>query len=96
MLRLLIVTLLLLLIIVYSQTSLSGYPLKWISSVWSRLDTHTRNGPLSGTTQVGRYKKGNTNLDFTDFTKFSKQTSRFNPCYAPAHPAHGPSAYILL
>ena len=23
------------------------------------------NGPLSGTTQVGRYQKGKTNLDFT-------------------------------
>ena len=27
--------------------------------------THTLNGPLSGTTQVGRYQKGKTNLDFT-------------------------------
>jgi len=27
--------------------------------------THTFNGPLSGTTQVGRYQKGKTNLDFT-------------------------------
>ena len=32
--------------------------------------THTRarafNGPLSGTTQVSRYQKGKTNLDFTE------------------------------
>jgi len=30
-------------------------------------NTHTRpfNGPLSGTTQVSRYQKGKTNLDFT-------------------------------
>ena len=30
--------------------------------------THTRqfNGPLSGTTRVGRYQKGKTNLDFTE------------------------------
>jgi len=30
--------------------------------------THTRlfNGPLSGTTQVNRYQKGKTNLDFTE------------------------------
>ena len=28
--------------------------------------THTFNGPLSGTTQVSRYKKGKTNLDFTE------------------------------
>jgi len=26
--------------------------------------THTFNGPLSGTTQVSRYQKGKTNLDF--------------------------------
>ena len=28
--------------------------------------THPFNGPLSGTTQVSRYKKGKTNPDFTD------------------------------
>jgi len=28
--------------------------------------THTFNGPLSGTTLVGRYQKGKTNLDFTE------------------------------
>ena len=28
--------------------------------------THTFNGPLSGTTQVSRYQKGETNLDFTE------------------------------
>ena len=27
--------------------------------------THAFNGPLSGTTQVSRYQKGKTNLDFT-------------------------------
>jgi len=27
--------------------------------------THPFNGPLSGTTQVSRYRKGKTNLDFT-------------------------------
>jgi len=31
-------------------------------------DTHTHpfNGPFSGTTQVSRYQKGRTNLDFTE------------------------------
>jgi len=31
-------------------------------------DTHTHlfNDPLSGTTQVSRYQKGKTNLDFTE------------------------------
>jgi len=28
--------------------------------------THPFNGPFSGTTQVGRYKKGKTNLDFSE------------------------------
>ena len=31
-------------------------------------DTHPFNGPLSGTTQVSRYQKGKTNLDFTEAT----------------------------
>jgi len=30
------------------------------------LYTHPFNGPLSGTTQVSRYEKGKTNLDFTE------------------------------
>jgi len=30
------------------------------------LHTHPFNGPFSGTTQVGRYQKGKTNLDFTE------------------------------
>jgi len=28
--------------------------------------THPFNGPSSGTTQVSRYQKGKTNLDFTE------------------------------
>ena len=34
----------------------------------SLLHTHTHpfNGPFSGTTQVSRYQKGKTNLDFTE------------------------------
>ena len=30
------------------------------------MHTHLFNGPLSGTTQVSRYQKGKTNLDFTE------------------------------
>ena len=30
--------------------------------------THTFNGPFSGTTQVSRYQKGKTNVDFTEAT----------------------------
>ena len=34
-------------------------------STW-HTHTHPFNGPLSGTTQVSRYQKGKTNLDFTE------------------------------
>ena len=30
------------------------------------INTHTLNGPFSRTTQVSRYQKGKTNLDFTE------------------------------
>jgi len=30
------------------------------------IHTHTFNGPFYGTTRVGRYQKGKTNLDFTE------------------------------
>ena len=36
------------------------------SLFYSRLKTHSFNGPFSGTTQVSRYQKGKTNLDFTE------------------------------
>ena len=32
----------------------------------SRLYTHPLNGPFSGTTHVGQYQKGKSNLDFTE------------------------------
>jgi len=32
------------------------------------IGTHPFNGPFSGTTQVSRYQKGKTNLDFTEAT----------------------------
>jgi len=32
----------------------------------SHTHTHPFNGPLSGTTQVSRYQKGKTNVDFTE------------------------------
>jgi len=31
-----------------------------------KTNTHTFNGPLSGTTRVSWYQKGKTNLDFTE------------------------------
>ena len=52
------------------------------------IQTHPFNGPFSGTTQVSRYQKGKTNLDFTEardsewqwhaickFAPFSRQTT---------------------
>jgi len=38
-----------------------------VTVIITERDTHTHpfNGPLSGTTQVSRYQKGKTNLDFT-------------------------------
>jgi len=36
-----------------------------LSDLWGK-HTHTFNGPFSGTTQVSRYQKGKTNLDFTE------------------------------
>ena len=41
----------------------------WIASSASishSKNTHPFNGPFSGTTQVSRYQKGKTNLDFTE------------------------------
>jgi len=37
---------------------------RWFLS--AHIHTHPLNGPSSGTTQVSRYEKGKTNLDFTD------------------------------
>ena len=39
-----------------------------LSRTYTYMRTHTRlfNGPLSGTTRVSRYQKGETNLDFTE------------------------------
>ena len=34
-------------------------------TVFHRGSAHSFNGPFSGTTQVSRYQKGKTNLDFT-------------------------------
>ena len=42
------------------------YPLTNSSSPHLHTHTHQFNGPLSGTTQVSRYQKGKTNLDFTE------------------------------
>jgi len=46
-----------------------GYYRIMSSTQFSQLlqkNTHTFNGPLSGSTRVSRYQKGKTNLDFTE------------------------------
>jgi len=42
------------------------YPLTMTGVSQVIINTHPFNGPLSGTTQVSRYQKGKTNLDFTE------------------------------
>jgi len=54
--------------IIYFNLCLSGV---WKSTrthahTHARTHTHTFNGSFSGTTQVNRYQKGKTNLDFTE------------------------------
>jgi len=48
---------------VHNQTGIS---IKAQMDTHARTHTHPFNGPLSGTTQVSRYQKGKTNLDFTE------------------------------
>ena len=42
------------------------------------IHTHPFNGPLSGTTQVSRYQKGKTNLDFTEARDLSGSGSSWH------------------
>ena len=55
---------------VFTGIDLPGLSCYGIQSAMSKQETHTHthpfNGPLSGTTQVSRYQKGNTNLDFSE------------------------------
>jgi len=37
-----------------------------LAKVVQHTHTHPFNGPFSGTTQLSRYQKGKTNLDFTE------------------------------
>ena len=55
---------------VFTGIDLPGLSCYGIQSAMSKQETHTHthpfNGPLSGTTQVSRYQKGDTNLDFSE------------------------------
>ena len=44
----------------------SSMSLHWWWRTFMTAHTHPFNGPFSGTTWVGRYQKGKTNLDFTE------------------------------
>jgi len=44
----------------------AGIKLRSTADAPSGTHAHPFNGPLSGTTQVSRYQKGKTNLDFTE------------------------------
>ena len=46
----------------------------------SAAHTHPFNGPLSGTTQVSRYQKGKTNLDFTEARDSEWQWHQLGMC----------------
>jgi len=49
------------------QSNLSKWmSLKWITHLYIYIHTHPFSGPFSGTTQVSRYQKGKTDLDFTE------------------------------
>jgi len=59
--------------ILLKQETVSGSGISWAyASLHLALHTHAHththmfNGPFSGTTRVGRYRKGETNLDFTE------------------------------
>ena len=56
------------LIVVIKQESHTAFTFVPFASIWttSKKHTHPFNGPLSGTTQVSRYQKCKTNLDFTE------------------------------
>ena len=43
-----------------------GIPIGLFPFPYTHTHTHPFNGPFSGTTQVSRYQKGKTNLDFTE------------------------------
>ena len=47
--------------------------------------THPFNGPLSGTTRVGRYQKGKTNLDFTGARESEWQWHQLGTCKSAPH-----------
>jgi len=50
----------------FPQNCTTPLPCIHIIEKVSNTHTHTFNSPLSGTTWVGRYQKGKTNLDFTE------------------------------
>ena len=60
-----------------TQVVLEKRPLNGCSSNLGD-NTHTFNGPLSGTTRVSRYQKGKTNLDFTEARDSARSINNYN------------------
>jgi len=57
--------------------------------------THTFNGPLSGTTQVSRYQKGKTNLDFTGARDSVWRWHQLGPVvYTPVYAVYQPPGFF--
>ena len=56
-----------------------------VSSTHTHTHTHTFNGPFSGTTQVSRYQKSKTNLDFTEARDSVLQWYQLERTYASLH-----------
>ena len=50
----------------FLTSTLPGPSASKVTTLYRYTNTHPFNSPLSGTTQVSRYKKDKTNLDFTE------------------------------
>ena len=50
----------------YQAADMPVYHYQFLTHLSHTSYTHPFNGPLTGTTQVSRYQKGKTNLDFTE------------------------------
>jgi len=54
------------LFVLYNMCLLYAHSSHYELHIQTHTHTHPFNGPFSGTTQVSRYQKGKTNLDFTE------------------------------
>ena len=59
--------------------------IRCINTAHTHTHTHPFNGLFSGTTRVGRYQKGKTNLDFTEARDSEWQWHQLGHNYASLH-----------